>query len=151
MSTPSREIDRLRRCLRDLVAVSSMSVVWMNREPRQIGQELVNVLLRTLQLDFIFLRLNGRNKENFIEIVQTSEANNNSISAKAIGQKLRVWLTSDSAGLPANPCLEEAGSVRLAATSIGYDGKCGMLVAGSGKPDFPTEEDRLLLNVGANQ
>jgi hypothetical protein len=48
---------RLRRAIRDLVAVSTVPAVWAGREPRAIAAGLVDVLVNALYLDFAFVRL----------------------------------------------------------------------------------------------
>ena len=47
---------RLRRAIRDLVAVSTVPAVWAGREPRAIAAGLVDVLVNALYLDFAFVR-----------------------------------------------------------------------------------------------
>src|SRR5712671_7466018 len=54
---PNGEILRLRRALRDLVAVSSIPVAWLGREPRDIAAGVADVLVGSLSLDFAFVRL----------------------------------------------------------------------------------------------
>src|SRR5260370_19927567 len=48
---------RLRRAIRDLVAVATVPAVWAGREPRAIAAGLVDVLVNALYLDFAFVRL----------------------------------------------------------------------------------------------
>ena len=48
---------RLRRALRDLVALSAVPAVWVGREPSAIAAELADVLINALYLDFAFVRL----------------------------------------------------------------------------------------------
>jgi len=48
---------RLRRAIRDLVAVSTVPAVWAGREPRAIAAGLVDVLVNALYLDVAFVRL----------------------------------------------------------------------------------------------
>ena len=48
---------RLRRAIRDLVAVSTVPAVWAGREPPAIAAGLVDVLVNALYLDFAFVRL----------------------------------------------------------------------------------------------
>jgi len=48
---------RLRRAIRDPVAVSTIPAVWAGREPRAIAAGLVDVLVNALYLDFAFVRL----------------------------------------------------------------------------------------------
>ena len=47
--------------------------------------------------------------------------------------------------------VEGGGRARLAVVSIGLGAGCGVLAAGCRRPDFPTDGDRLLLGVAANQ
>src|SRR5207253_8183038 len=72
--------------------------------------------------------------------------------ARDIGRALAPWL--DGAGIdsaqtflhPVGP-----GTVRVVVVPIGCGRHDGILVAGSQQAAFPSEEDRLLLSVGANQ
>src|SRR5699024_10903538 len=43
------------------------------------------------------------------------------------------------------------GMLQSAAIRFGHSGDYGILVAGSQRLDFPTEDERLLLSVGTNQ
>jgi hypothetical protein len=58
--THSDEASRLRRCIRDLVALSGLSAAWNGHEPLQIAESLADVLLHTLCLDFAYIRLNDQ-------------------------------------------------------------------------------------------
>jgi hypothetical protein len=48
-----------------------------------------------------------------------------------------------------NPAGE--GEVAIAPFSLGFQGELGMVVAGSQRADFPTDIERLILRVAANQ
>src|ERR687891_2593583 len=51
------EIRRLRRALRDFVAVSAIPAAWVGRDPPDIAAGLADALIGLLQLDFAFVRL----------------------------------------------------------------------------------------------
>jgi hypothetical protein len=63
---------RLRRAIRDLVAVSTVPAVWAGREPRAIAAGLVDVLVNALYLDFAFVRLCDPNGGAAVEIARGS-------------------------------------------------------------------------------
>src|SRR5437868_14683694 len=54
---PEADALRLRRAIRDLVALSTVPAAWVGREPAAIVTGLADVLVNSLQLDFAFVRL----------------------------------------------------------------------------------------------
>ena len=56
---PLEENRRLRRTMRDLVALSTLPAVWIGLGPEGIARSLADVLLNTLSLDFVYVRLTG--------------------------------------------------------------------------------------------
>jgi hypothetical protein len=54
---PEADALRLRRALRDLVALSTVPAVWVGRQPPAIAADLADVLVNSLHLDFAFVRL----------------------------------------------------------------------------------------------
>ncbi|HWZ67083.1 MAG TPA: hypothetical protein VNW89_04585, partial [Stellaceae bacterium] len=54
---PEADALRLRRALRDLVALSTVPAAWVGREPTAIAAGLADVLVNSLHLDFAFVRL----------------------------------------------------------------------------------------------
>ena len=59
MSTLADELQALRRGLRDLVALTTLPVVWTGRKPVDIVESLADVLLNTLSVDFVYVRVQG--------------------------------------------------------------------------------------------
>ena len=53
---PSAKSDELKRCVRDLVALSTLPAAWQNRDMRQIGSSVVAALISMLDADFVFIR-----------------------------------------------------------------------------------------------
>src|SRR6202035_1869933 len=49
----------LRRCLRDLIAFTSLPLMWKDKTPRQIAVDLAAVLESTLSPEFVLVRITG--------------------------------------------------------------------------------------------
>src|SRR5687768_8477325 len=144
-STPPgpNEVQELRRCVRDLVALSTLPTVWGNADPPAVGRGLAEVLLRVLAADFVYVRLNGRAGGPAREAARTRRRAEPEGRAREIGQALAPWLSSECDEAPPsipNPVGE--GAVRLIALPIGHGHDYGLLAAGCGRPDFPTDTER---------
>src|SRR5258707_12400020 len=63
---------RLRRALRDLVALSAVPAAWVGREPAAIAAGLADVLINSLPLDFAFVRLCDPSGDAAVEITRGS-------------------------------------------------------------------------------
>ena len=152
MEKVSDETQALRRTMRDLVALSALPAVWVGYQPRQVAEGLADVLLATLRLDLVYLRLPGQTQGQEIEVARTTGRSARADQARDMGRALAPWLDGGSADpAPSIPNPAGRGTARLVVVPIGYDRQDGVLVAGSQQTGFPSEEDRLLLSVGANQ
>ncbi|HEV7515770.1 MAG TPA: hypothetical protein VGR07_05665, partial [Thermoanaerobaculia bacterium] len=140
----------LRRGLRESVALSALSAVWSRSDLPGIAGSLGDVLLRSLQVDLVYVRLTGPSEGRSYEAVRTP-APPAACSAAEVGRLLEPLFRAGGFSPPvtiANPVGD--GVLRVAVLPIGVsDG--GFLVAGSRQPGFPSQMDRLLLNIGANQ
>jgi signal transduction histidine kinase/CheY-like chemotaxis protein len=145
------ETQSLRRCIRDLVALSALSATWDRADVQGVAGGLADVLLRALQVEFVYVRVRELADGPAFEVVRVHPGNETAGLAREVGDALGPWLGGALGSPPtmANPVGD--GTVRLAVIPIGYDANCGFVVAGSRQPDFPVQTDRLLLGVGANQ
>ena len=142
---------RLRRTMRDLVALSTLPAVWTGLGLEGIARSLADVLLHTLSLDLIYIRLAGLTGEGAIEVVR-SKHRSDAADDEAVKAAVAPLLKADHGELPATiPDPFGAGTLNVAVTRFGVGDDFGVLVTGSRRADFPTEQDRLLLGVGANQ
>ncbi|HEV3261236.1 MAG TPA: PAS domain S-box protein [Gemmataceae bacterium] len=152
MDTVPGETPTLRRTMRDLLALSALSAVWAGYRPLQVAEGLADVLLSTLRLDLVYLRLRGQTDGQRIEVARTAGGSTTTDRAQDIGRALAPWL--DGAGSDSAPPLSNPvgpGTVRVVVVPIGCGRQDGVLVAGSRQTAFPSEDDRLLLSMGANQ
>src|SRR5215813_5101484 len=140
------EIRWLRTALRDLVALSTIPVAWVGREPPAIAAGLADVLVGSLHLDFAFVRLCDPSGGAAVEVTR-----GNAWKAfpawferhlAAVGQLSRKEILPDVGG-GAGPC-------RGIVMPIGVNAEGGLVAAACERTDFPTESDQLLLSVAAN-
>src|SRR5205807_310660 len=152
MEAVSDESRTLRRTMRELVALSALPAVWAGYRPLQVAEGLADVLLSTLRLDLVYIRLPGQTGGQEIEVARAAGGSIPTDQTRDIGRALAPWL--NGAGIDAPPPLPNPvgpGTVRVVVVPIGCGRQDGVLVAGSRQTAFPSEEDRLLLSVGANQ
>jgi len=140
---------RLRRTMRDLVALSTLPAVWIGLGPEGIARSLADVLLNTLSLDFVYIRLTDLAGKGAVEVVRSKRSP--AVHVEAVRESLAPFLTANQAEpRPMIPDPFGDGTLHVAVTRFGVSEDHGVLVTGSCNPDFPTEQDRLLLGVGAN-
>ena len=147
----TEENRRLRRTMRDLVALSTLPAVWVGLGPDGIARSLADALLHTLALDLVYVRLAGLTGEGGVDVVRGThgpDADQVESVKAALAPLLEAEPTGSHAMIP-DPSGE--GMLHVAVTRFGDGDVRGVLVAGSRNADFPTEQDRLLLGVGANQ
>jgi signal transduction histidine kinase len=149
LSDDSRD---LRRCIRDLVALSALPAVWVGYDTNRIAESLADVLLGMLRLDFIYVCVKGNTPDALLEVARTEEGLHIDGQAHLFGRALAPWLNTQGFQPPVSirhPLGN--GSVRIAMTPLGLGAEHGVLIAGSQRLDFPTETESLLLTMGANQ
>src|SRR5437868_2792369 len=130
METHADEVQTLRRCVRDLVALSTLPEVWIDYGPLGIAESLADVLLSTLYLDFVYIRCptDGR----ALEVARFNGRSETTDRAPLIRKALGPWLKWQNSNLPpAIPNPLGSGTMRLASAPIGREGEYGLVVAGS--------------------
>ena len=152
MEQTADEIKRLQGCINDLISVLALPALWSGYETSQIVSTLLDVLLGMLRLDFVYVRLSEAIDGTPIEAVRLAQHRNLTVQPQEVGRVLTRWLTGDPPTSPLvvpNPIGE--GEVSIAPFRLGLQEEVGVLVAGSWRADFPTEIEKLLLRVAANQ
>jgi len=151
METSFDETRKNRRTIRDLVAISALPAIWVGYQPRQVAESLADLLLNTLRLEFVYLRLRGLADGQEIEVARSGRRPTTGGQTGVIRRAIAPWLDQAAVNLPqAMPNPMGGGIARIVRVPIGWEGD-EVLIAGSLQADFPTEDERLLLNVGANQ
>jgi PAS domain S-box-containing protein len=146
------EVKRLQNCINDLISVLALPAIWSGNEASQIVGTLLDVLVGMLRLDFAYGRVHDSSDVSPIEVLRVTQHQSFSTQPQEVGRALDGCLSGDqttSRVVIPNPAGD--GDVSIAWFSLGLKGEVGMLVAGSRRADFPTEIERLLLRVAANQ
>jgi signal transduction histidine kinase len=138
----------LRRTIRDLVAFSNLGATWSGYDEDQICVSLADLVCKTLAAEMVYFRSPSDEKNHAAEAACWPSKKSGGIDPRPIANALEPWL-SGPIGTPQTTCdLFGQDEMQLAVTCFGYG---GVIVAGSSRPGFPTDEERLLLSVAANQ
>src|ERR1700733_1577122 len=149
---PAEEIKRLQRCVNDLISVVALPAVWSGGEPSQIVHTLLAALLRMLQPDLVYVRLEKTGDQAPIEMVRLAQSQKYSAQPHEIAETLKHWLGADNQQWP--PLMRNHlgdRDISIVPLGLGLQSEIGAIVAGSEREDFPQQTERLILSVAANQ
>ncbi len=152
MEQTPREITRLKACINDLISVLALPAIWSGHEASLIASTLLDTLLGMLRLDFAYLRLKSTIGDAPIEMVRVAQPRTVAPHAQEVGRALAPWLATDAPTSPfvvPNPVGQ--GELSIAPLRLGLQDEVGVLVAGAQRPNFPSDVERVLLRVAANQ
>ena len=148
----TQEISRLRRCIDDLASLLALPTMWTGQDCSRVINTLFAVLIRMLDLDFAYARITDPANGSPREWMQSADNIVHHAEAKEVGQSLEPYLAAE---LPTasfciiNPLTE--GTASIAVFHLGAQDRVGVFVAASTRPEFPTELERLLLQVATSQ
>jgi PAS domain S-box-containing protein len=145
---PLADSNELRRCIRDLVALSTLPAGWQNCDMRQIGSSIVAALISMLNADFVFIALPGQGDQLIAEVARSN------LALESLNH-VRIMLQRENATLSNGQefvCADASGGrdLHVATAPLAF-GSDAILAAGSARDTFPTRTQKLLLNTGANQ
>jgi signal transduction histidine kinase len=147
---PHSEALELRRCVRDLVALSALPAMWKGYERGRIAESAASALVSMLDAEFVYVGLSSERDDNEVDVVKMAapiEATRLREIAAAVKLEIRDAGGRETMTI-ANPLFRSA--LRLAIAPIGFEG-IGVIVAGALAADFPTETQQLLLISAANK
>src|SRR4030088_986580 len=67
------DVASLRRCVRDLVALSTLPAIWKDYDPRQIADSVAGALVSMLDADFIYIAWPSKRDEAIIEVTHVGK------------------------------------------------------------------------------
>ena len=148
---PAEEIKRLQRCINDLISLFALPATWSGSEESQIIHMLLDALVRMLQLDVVYVRLENPGGQAPIEMARFAPSQKHT-PPQEIGEALQPWLGAGQQEWP--PVIQTPigeGDMSIVPLGLGLQGEIGVIVAGSKRADFPRQTERLILSVAANQ
>jgi PAS domain S-box-containing protein len=141
----------LRRCLRDLIALTSLPLMWKDKTPREIADDLAAVLEATLGSEFVLVRITGPFAEEPIDAARAArrypELDAGEIAAR-VAPFLELECEEPAIAVP-NPI--GPGELQITLSPVGFLKEYGVVLVGARAHDFPTTTERLLMNVASNQ
>ena len=148
----TEEVRRLEGCVNDLTSILALSSLWSGRDAAHVVSTLLDALHRMLRLDFAYARLSETDGDPAIEMVRATVSGGPSAGPREVGAALaRSWTAGVLSAVARVPNPIGDGEVSIVPFRLGLEGDAGVLVAGSGRGDFPTRTEMLVLRVAANQ
>ena len=142
----------LRSYLQDLASLSALPSLWTAADRRQIAEGLTDVLVKVLAPEILYLQLSAtKGGGDAIEVTRCGEEPGLPERNWAIRRALEPCLRHDLVDAAVLSLPHDDGDVKALVGPIGYRCEFGVVALASSQPDFPSEEDRLLLGVAANQ
>jgi transcriptional regulator with GAF, ATPase, and Fis domain len=144
------EVGRLKACINDLTGLLALPAIFTGREPSQIIAALLDVLMGILRLDTVYADVKDPAGGAPINMIRSVLSENPSVGRMDIQQALSHWLKDDfhASSLVLK---QSTGDISIVPLRLGFHNELGWVVAASRRTDFPTETERLLLNVATNQ
>jgi PAS domain S-box-containing protein len=147
----SGEITYLKRCLNDLVSVLALPAMWSGSSPAQIVHTLLDTLLGMLCLDLVYARLRDPAGGAPIEVLKIAPSATCLVPAEIL-KAVNQWFGDDPLKWPSRLHASMGDEdISIVSQRCGLRGEIGVIVAGSGRVDFPGEAETLLLSVAANE
>jgi PAS domain S-box-containing protein len=134
----------LRRCIRDLTALSALPAIWRAYDPHQIAESASTAMLSIIDCEFVHVSL----PDQEIKVARVGRGVGPD-SAAVIAAALRERLPRQPDGQTAISVPVNKGPLQVAFAPIGF-GDNAVLVAASRRTGFPTEAQQLLLGTCAN-
>ncbi len=143
------EIRQLKRCVRDLVALTALPATWTGKSADEIGALAAEVLLATLRLDFVCVSIRN---DDLAPSTHVRFGNRHSEpDRKEITRRFADYVDAEYDTPTPVPDPLGHGSLRLVTLAIGHQGQFGHVTSVSHLEHFPDTYERLLLEVCVNQ
>jgi signal transduction histidine kinase len=138
----------LRQQLRDLVAVLALPAMWRGQTPEVIVNNLVEVVLSLLRVDFVYVGLTDAAGGPVVEAWRPRDEPGDADLSGIVAQCQELAASASNAER-AEPV--DLGALRLVRLPLGLLSGEGCLAAGSRRPQFPSARERFLLRAALDQ
>jgi AraC-like DNA-binding protein len=147
----SAEMRRLKDCISDLLSVSAIQALSRGGAPRHILGALLEVLAGTLRLHLAYAEFRDTDIGTPVALGRFSRPRSNDLP-KEIRASVDAWLRDKTRTSPfVIRCRVAGDDLSLVLVSLGMPTEIGWLLVCSSRDDFPTQTERLIIGVAANQ
>jgi AraC-like DNA-binding protein len=151
-ASASTEVRRLKDFIGDLLTVSAILSIARGSEPGHIIGALLEVLVGTLRLHLAYAKCKVTGFGVPIALARFSQPPGSNELPPEIRAPVDAWLGDKNQTSPfVIRCRSAEGDLSLALVSLGLHTEIGWLLVCSPRDDFPTQTERLILGVAANQ
>ena len=146
------EIRRLKDCIGNLLSVSAIQAISRGSEPGHIIGALLEVLVGTLRLHLAYAEFKVSGIGIPVALARFSQLPRSNDLPQEIRAPVDAWLADSTQTTPfVIRCRRAGGDLSLALLTLGLHKEIGWLLVCSSRDDFPTQTERLILGVAANQ
>ena len=146
------EVRRLKDCIGDLLSVSVIQAISRSGQPAHIIGVLLEVLAGTLRLHLAYAEFKVTGAGVPIALARFSQLQKSNELPRAIRTLTDAWLADQARLSPfVIRCRSRDGDLSLALVTLGSRTETGWLLVCSSRENFPTQTERLILGVAANQ
>jgi PAS domain S-box-containing protein len=140
------DAETIKRCLGDVVALSTLPAAWAGEPSARIAQSLASALFGMLGARFVHVEL--RDPDTGRLVAGAGEG----APAEGLDRLARAWARGqDPHDLLILPETPEGPALRVACRRLGAHAEFGVIAAGFAEPDLPSPLHHLLLDVSATQ
>jgi signal transduction histidine kinase len=140
------------RCLRDIVALSTLPALWVGAEPLRVAESLAAALFTTIGADLVYVWIAERPGGAPITLAQTGRYTTDEALAEQLGPDIVRWSrTHDPDELLLLPHPAGSGTLSIATRPLGVNGGVGVVGVGFAAAADLTLFRIVLLNVAATQ
>ncbi len=140
------------RCLRDIVALSTLPAIWAGAAPLRIAESLAASLFTMLEPEFVFVYFTRRDGKPPIAIAQVDRHRTSpSLAAEIVDTIVKQARAGDPDELLLLRTQKGEGVLRIVVRPLGADAALGVIAAAFYDRNDPTPSHGLVLNVGASQ
>lgn len=143
------EVRRLRRTVRDLVAIASLPALWVGLSPEAVLQSLSEALHQMLRGQWVYAVLRETAHGPLDRVICTASGDAGRLNVEALVAALGPVLDVDGQHQVADPF--EPGLLRIFVAPVPVQDVAARLAFASHEVDFPREDQQLLINVAVNQ
>jgi signal transduction histidine kinase/ActR/RegA family two-component response regulator len=146
------DVEEVHRCLRDVVALSTLPAVWLGAETFRVAESLAAALFTTVRAELVYVSLEDGAGMPPVVVCQTGRYTTDAELAGRIGTQIREWArTHDPDDLLTLPRARGSSPLYIAARPLGFDAGFGVMAAGfTDRTQFTTFQHTLLA-VAATQ